>query len=207
MAALICFPPSLSSLSTNTIPKLSTPSSFSNTRCFFPHKAPCLSNFVARYSPLLYQHVIPRFYFPVTQSIYGQVWLCNIVDYLCQIRAYNWGNSEYDDDDNGKYTKEDYDSIEIEIVKTGNNSRRIRSKVRIQASLQAVWDILTDYEGLADFIPGLAVSKLLEKTDNFVRLFQVFTSFLTNIKLFSTKFASFTLLHILGIIPIIVYVM
>ena len=92
-------------------------------------------------------------------------------------------------------------------MKTGNNSRRIRSKVRIQASLQAVWDILTDYEGLADFIPGLAVSKLLEKTDNFVRLFQVFTSFLTNIKLFSTKFASFTLLHILGIIPIIVYVM
>ncbi|KAG6421252.1 hypothetical protein SASPL_117802 [Salvia splendens] len=84
-------------------------------------------------------------------------------------------NSEYDDDgdEDAKYTKEDYDSIEIEIVKTGTNSRRIRSKVRIQASLQAVWDILTDYEGLADFIPGLAVSKLLEKTDNFVRLFQI----------------------------------
>ncbi|KAG6424284.1 hypothetical protein SASPL_114699 [Salvia splendens] len=135
MAAFFCFPPSLSSLSTNTIPKLSAASSFSNTRCFFPHKAPCLSHFVAR--------------------------------------AYNWGDSEYNDDDDGKYTKEDYDSIEIEIVKTGTNSRRIRSKVRIQASLEAVWDILTDYEGLADFIPGLAVSKLLEKTDNFVRLFQI----------------------------------
>ncbi|XP_042063344.1 uncharacterized protein LOC121807195 isoform X2 [Salvia splendens] len=135
MAALICFPASLSSLSTNAIPKLSTASSsLSNTRCFFPHKTPCLSHFVAR--------------------------------------AYN---SEYDDDgdEDAKYTKEDYDSIEIEIVKTGTNSRRIRSKVRIQASLQAVWDILTDYEGLADFIPGLAVSKLLEKTDNFVRLFQI----------------------------------
>lgn len=62
------------------------------------------------------------------------------------------------------------------MVKTGNNSRRIRSKVRVQASLQAVWDILTDYESLADFIPGLAVSKLLEKRDNFARLFQVFNS-------------------------------
>ncbi|XP_022870532.1 uncharacterized protein LOC111389794 isoform X1 [Olea europaea var. sylvestris] len=65
------------------------------------------------------------------------------------------------------------DSIEIKIEKTGNNSRKIQSKVNVEASLETVWDILTDYERLADFIPGLAVSRLLEKSDNFARLFQI----------------------------------
>jgi hypothetical protein len=36
-----------------------------------------------------------------------------------------------------------------------------------------VWKILTDYEKLADFIPGLAVSKLIDKKDKFARLYQV----------------------------------
>lgn len=101
---------------------------------------------------------------------------------------------EAEDDDDDEHTKEDGDdippdsesqddSIEIEIEKTGKNSRRIRSKIAVQASLQTVWDILTDYERLADFIPGLAVSQLLEKRDNFARLFQVsyFLSFLGGI--------------------------
>ncbi|CAN1762391.1 hypothetical protein LINPERHAP1_LOCUS8350 [Linum perenne] len=63
--------------------------------------------------------------------------------------------------------------ISIEVQKVGTNSRRIRSKIAIEASLDAVWSILTDYERLADFIPGLAVSKLLEKKDNFARLYQI----------------------------------
>lgn len=67
----------------------------------------------------------------------------------------------------------DLAGIEIEIQKLGNNCRRIRSKVSIGASLQTLWNILTDYERLADFIPGLAVSQLLDKRDNFARLFQI----------------------------------
>lgn len=63
--------------------------------------------------------------------------------------------------------------IETEIEEIGKNSRRIRSRIAIEASLQTVWNILTDYEKLADFIPGLAVSQLLERRDNFVRLFQI----------------------------------
>lgn len=65
------------------------------------------------------------------------------------------------------------DDIEIEIEKIGKNSRRIRCRVPIEASLQTVWNILTDYENLAEFIPGLAVSQLLERRGSFVRLFQV----------------------------------
>ncbi|XWS76758.1 hypothetical protein CRYUN_Cryun01aG0205000 [Craigia yunnanensis] len=65
------------------------------------------------------------------------------------------------------------DGIFIEIKKLGGNSRRIRSKIGIEASLDTVWNILTDYEKLADVIPGLAVSKVVEKKDKFARLYQI----------------------------------
>ncbi|KAB2017308.1 hypothetical protein ERO13_D08G143500v2 [Gossypium hirsutum] len=65
------------------------------------------------------------------------------------------------------------DGVFIEIKKLGGNCRRIRSKIGIEASLDTIWDILTDYEKLADLIPGLAVSKVVEKNDKFARLFQI----------------------------------
>ncbi|CAL8129827.1 unnamed protein product [Prunus armeniaca] len=63
--------------------------------------------------------------------------------------------------------------IDVEIEKTGNNCRRIQSEIGIEAPLNTVWNLLTDYERLADFIPGLAVCRLLHKTDNYARLFQI----------------------------------
>ncbi|KAJ7977767.1 Polyketide cyclase / dehydrase and lipid transport protein [Quillaja saponaria] len=65
------------------------------------------------------------------------------------------------------------DGVYIAIMNLGKNSRRIRSKISIEAPLDVVWSILTDYEKLADFIPGLAVSQLLDKKDNYARLFQI----------------------------------
>ncbi|XVE77380.1 hypothetical protein DITRI_Ditri13aG0057800 [Diplodiscus trichospermus] len=65
------------------------------------------------------------------------------------------------------------DGIFIEIKKLGGNSRSIRSKIGIEAGLDTVWNILTDYEKLADIIPGLAVSKVVEKKDKFARLYQI----------------------------------
>ncbi|OIW13022.1 hypothetical protein TanjilG_15471 [Lupinus angustifolius] len=58
-------------------------------------------------------------------------------------------------------------------MKVEKNTRRIESKISIEASLDAVWSILTDYERLADFIPGLAVSQLLQKGDKYARLLQI----------------------------------
>ncbi|KAK4379787.1 hypothetical protein RND71_001649 [Anisodus tanguticus] len=89
-----------------------------------------------------------------------------------------WSNGsvgDYDDEDDGDDDDDDDDDdgVEIEIEKMGKNCRRIRSKVAVKASLQNVWKVLTDYERLADFIPGLAVSKLLEKEPNFARLLQI----------------------------------
>ncbi|KAE8008410.1 hypothetical protein FH972_004926 [Carpinus fangiana] len=61
----------------------------------------------------------------------------------------------------------------FEMEKLGENTRRIRSRIAIDAPLHTIWNILTDYERLADFIPGLALCQLLHKTDNYARLFQI----------------------------------
>ncbi|KAI6672585.1 hypothetical protein NL676_000491 [Syzygium grande] len=65
------------------------------------------------------------------------------------------------------------DGVFIEIKDTGNNSRRILSRIGIDATLDTIWSILTDYERLSDFIPGLSVSELMEKRENFARLYQI----------------------------------
>lgn len=65
------------------------------------------------------------------------------------------------------------DRVFIEIKKTGKNTRRILSRIGIDATLDTIWSILTDYERLSDFIPGLAVSELMEKRENFARLYQI----------------------------------
>lgn len=80
---------------------------------------------------------------------------------------------DYDED--SKAEQPDLD-IELEIEKAGQNCRRIRSEIGIEAPLSTVWDVLTDYERLADFIPGLAVCQLLHRKDNYARLFQVTTT-------------------------------
>ncbi|KAJ7973165.1 Polyketide cyclase / dehydrase and lipid transport protein [Quillaja saponaria] len=94
-----------------------------------------------------------------------------------QIRPYLYCTSKSDstllDDEGGELQSIAEDGVYIAIKKLGNNSRRIRSKISIEAPLNVVWSILTDYEKLADFIPGLAVSKLLDKKDNYARLFQI----------------------------------
>ncbi|AEE82056.1 hypothetical protein [Arabidopsis thaliana] len=65
------------------------------------------------------------------------------------------------------------DGVLIELKKLEKSSRRIRSKIGMEASLDSVWSVLTDYEKLSDFIPGLVVSELVEKEGNRVRLFQM----------------------------------
>ncbi|KAI4301616.1 hypothetical protein L6164_034876 [Bauhinia variegata] len=65
------------------------------------------------------------------------------------------------------------DGVYIQVKKLEKNSGRIESRISVEAPLIAVWNILTDYERLVDFIPGLAVSQLLEKGDNYARLLQI----------------------------------
>lgn len=80
-------------------------------------------------------------------------------------------------DDNNEESEEENDNVEdildLKIEKSGKNSRRITAKIEVEAPLEAVWNVLTDYERLADFIPGLAVSQLLERRENGARLLQI----------------------------------
>ncbi|GKA07581.1 START-like domain-containing protein [Tanacetum coccineum] len=78
------------------------------------------------------------------------------------------GEGEVDGNGDGEV-----EGVEVEIEKVSRNRRRIRSKVAIDATLETVWGILTDYERLADYIPGLVVSQVLDKQTNFARLLQV----------------------------------
>ncbi|KAL5055035.1 hypothetical protein RYX36_035717, partial [Vicia faba] len=65
------------------------------------------------------------------------------------------------------------DGVFIEVTKLEKNSRRIESRISIDATLDSVWDILTDYERLPNFIPGLYLSKLIQKAPSFARLLQI----------------------------------
>lgn len=79
-------------------------------------------------------------------------------------------------DDTSEENKEEIDNVEeivdLKIEKSGKNSRRVTATIEVEAPLDAVWNVLTDYERLADFIPGLAVSQLLERRENGARLLQ-----------------------------------
>ncbi|CAO2196077.1 unnamed protein product [Urochloa humidicola] len=65
--------------------------------------------------------------------------------------------------------------MEVSKVGTKRNRRVVRAQVRVDAPLEAVWATLTDYEGLADFIPGLSECRLLQQdqAQGFARLYQV----------------------------------
>nr|WP_245912122.1 SRPBCC family protein [Calothrix elsteri] len=71
-------------------------------------------------------------------------------------------------------------AVEVEIEKIADRQRQITAKVKISRSPEIVWKLLTDYEALADFIPNLAKSRLLEHPQGGIRLEQVGSQRLLN---------------------------
>ncbi|KAK2649865.1 hypothetical protein Ddye_017354 [Dipteronia dyeriana] len=65
------------------------------------------------------------------------------------------------------------DGVYVEIKKIGSNTGRVGSKIEIDASLDTVWNILTDYEKFVDLVPCVAASQLIEKKANISRVRQV----------------------------------
>lgn len=51
--------------------------------------------------------------------------------------------------------------------------RRLTASIEIPHPVAKVWQVVSDYESLAEFIPNLAKSKLLEHPDDGIRLEQV----------------------------------
>ncbi|MGJ5676646.1 MAG: SRPBCC family protein [Nostochopsis sp.] len=66
----------------------------------------------------------------------------------------------------------DLHAVAIQIEKITDRQRQITAKIQIPQSVTQVWEVLTNYEALADFIPSLAQSRLLEHPNGGIRLEQ-----------------------------------
>ncbi|ABA24054.1 cyclase/dehydrase [Trichormus variabilis ATCC 29413] len=73
-------------------------------------------------------------------------------------------------------------SVEIQVEKIADRQRQITARVQIPQPVEQVWQVLTNYEALADFIPNLAKSSLLEHPNGGIRLEQVGSQRLLNFK-------------------------
>ena len=72
--------------------------------------------------------------------------------------------------------------VVVQVEKLSDRQRQITAKVQIPQPIEKIWQILTDYEALADFIPNLATSRLLEHPNGGIRLEQVGSQRLLNFK-------------------------
>lgn len=71
-------------------------------------------------------------------------------------------------------------SVDVQIEKIADRQRQITAKIQIPQPVEQIWKVLTDYEALADFIPNLAKSRLLDHPDGGIRLEQVGSQRLLN---------------------------
>ncbi len=64
-------------------------------------------------------------------------------------------------------------AVSLETKKLEKRQRQITAQITLPYPREQVWQVLTSYEDLADFIPNLATSKLLEHPQNGIRLEQI----------------------------------
>jgi Polyketide cyclase / dehydrase and lipid transport len=63
--------------------------------------------------------------------------------------------------------------VEVRLAKPSFSSRKLDAAVHIAAPLDVVWGVLTDYDGLGNFIPGLVENRCLERREGGCLLYQV----------------------------------
>lgn len=73
-------------------------------------------------------------------------------------------------------------ALEIATEKLQGRQRRILAAISIPCSVEQVWQVLTDYEHLADFVPNLTVSRRLETSGSETLLEQVGAQCFLNVK-------------------------
>jgi ribosome-associated toxin RatA of RatAB toxin-antitoxin module len=62
--------------------------------------------------------------------------------------------------------------VPVAIGVTGINSRCISANILIAAPPDAVWDILTDYDNLSEYVPNLVASRVKPHPTGGIRLYQ-----------------------------------
>ena len=63
--------------------------------------------------------------------------------------------------------------VEISTEKRPARERRILASITIPQPIEQVWQVITDYESLADFVPNLTSSKLIPNPEGRIRLEQI----------------------------------
>jgi ribosome-associated toxin RatA of RatAB toxin-antitoxin module len=69
--------------------------------------------------------------------------------------------------------EDDLPDVVVQVEKIAERQRKISAHIQIPHPVERIWKLLTDYEGLCDFIPNLAKSSLLEHPDGGIRLEQI----------------------------------
>lgn len=72
-----------------------------------------------------------------------------------------------------EFTASNLAAVQVEIEKVAERQRQITGTIQIPQPPEVVWQVLTDYEGLADFIPNLAQSRRLEHPRGGIRVEQI----------------------------------
>lgn len=75
-----------------------------------------------------------------------------------------------------------FEEVEIATSKAAGRQRQISAKIRIPHSMEQIWQILTDYDHLADFIPNLSKSNRIEHPEGGIRIEQVGVESLMKLK-------------------------
>lgn len=65
------------------------------------------------------------------------------------------------------------EDVEVQTDKAEGRQRQISAKIRIPYPPEKVWQILTDYDHLADFIPNLTKSRRVEHPHGGIRVEQI----------------------------------
>jgi hypothetical protein len=63
--------------------------------------------------------------------------------------------------------------VVVRVDKAPGNSRRIYTGVDINADVQTIWDLLTDYEGLAEVVPNLVSNEVIRRTARGAKIRQI----------------------------------
>ena len=79
-------------------------------------------------------------------------------------------NSQESDD---HFKNNDYQTIEQTMEKLSGGTRRLAAQLTTSASLDSLWNVLTDYDRLNLYIPNLLSSKKIYQNKNNVHLKQV----------------------------------
>lgn len=64
-------------------------------------------------------------------------------------------------------------AVKVQIEKIADRKRQITAQIQIPHSVEQVWQVLTNYEALADFIPNLSQSRRLDCPNGGIRLEQI----------------------------------